>query len=60
MDKLKPVKITWKEDEKWLHDFVHEHSSPAAWFKDLAIEEYKRQKEKEQPRNSQRFNFLDL
>ena len=40
-DDLKPVKITWKTDEKWLHDYVWEHSSPSAWLKDLAIAEYK-------------------
>jgi hypothetical protein len=57
---MKSVKITWKEDEEWLCKFVWEHSSPSAWFKDLAIAEYKRQKTEEQPRqNPGAFNFLD-
>ena len=61
-EKLKSVKITWKEGEEWLHDFVWEHSSPSAWFKDLAIEEYKRKREsKDQPteQSSGKFDFLD-
>lgn len=59
LDEMKAVKITWKKEEKWLYDFVvKDRSSPAAWFKDLAIAEYKRQKEEEQPKNTP-FNFLD-
>lgn len=59
-DEMKPVKITWKEDERWLHDFALEHSSPSAWFKDLAIAEYKRKNTEEQPMQNKGFmNFLD-
>ncbi|MSS07036.1 hypothetical protein FYJ38_00085 [Clostridium sp. WB02_MRS01] len=60
-DDLKPVKITWKADEKWLHDYVWEHSSPSAWLKDLAIEDYKRKNAEEQPKqqNQGLLNFLD-
>jgi hypothetical protein len=60
-DEMKPVKITWKNDEQWLHDFAWEHSSPSAWFKDLAIAEYKRQNSNELPKQSSNgvFDLLD-
>lgn len=58
-EKLKAVKITWKEDEKYLHDFAWEHSSPSAWFKDLAKAEYKRQNQDSKPQMNIGMNFLD-
>jgi hypothetical protein len=60
-DEMKPVKITWKSDEQWLYDFVNEHSSPSAWFKDLAIAEYKRQNNNGIPKQNSNgmFDLLD-
>lgn len=60
-EKLKPVKITWKEDEQWLCDYTWEHSSPSAWYKDLAKAEYKRTHGEETPKESSgnMFNFLE-
>lgn len=42
-DEMKPIVITFKEHERWLYDYITEwHSSPASWFKDFAIAEYKK------------------
>lgn len=59
-DELKPVKITFKKDEKWLHKYINDHSSPSAWMKDLAIADYKRKINEEKPKqNTGIYNILD-
>lgn len=62
-DEMKAVKITWKNDEQWLYDYVKEHSSPAAWFKDLAIADYKKTHGEDTQKinggNNKPFQFFD-
>lgn len=59
-EKLKSVKITWKDSEEWLSAYVWEHSSPSAYFKDLAIADYKKtHSEQNTNDNSNIFNIVD-
>lgn len=37
---IKPVKVTFKQDEGWLSEFINDKSSPSAYLKDLAIADY--------------------
>ena len=43
MSEVKPTKLSYKEEEGWIRDYVHSHSSPSGWLKDLIIKEYKRE-----------------
>lgn len=38
---IKPVKVTFKQDEEWLSEYINDRSSPSAYLKDLAIADYK-------------------
>jgi hypothetical protein len=42
--KIKPLQITWKDEEGYLRDFTYEHSSPGGYVKDLIKEDYKKKK----------------
>jgi hypothetical protein len=61
-DELKAIKITWKSDEKWLHDYAYQQSSPAAWVKDLMKADYKKNHAEELQKintDNNLFKFLD-
>jgi hypothetical protein len=60
----KIIQISFKEKEKEIYDFVHEHSYPSAYVKDLIIKDFNEQKKKEQEnnipiRNAGMFDMLD-
>jgi hypothetical protein len=62
-EELKPIKITWKKEEKKYCEYALEHSSPSAWAKDLIIADYKKtheeEKEQKKQNNNNVLNFLD-
>lgn len=61
---MKPITVTFKQSEKWLYDYIAEHSSPPAYLKDLAMMDYKRnntysEAPKKEIKNVPNFDFLD-
>lgn len=42
--KINQHKITYKQDEEELFKYVDSHSSPSAWYKDLAKKEFEKEK----------------
>lgn len=66
-ENLTPIKVGFGQDEEWLGKYMHSHSSPSSWLKDLAIKEYnKEQREQLQnerstilPTSSSMFDSLD-
>lgn len=56
----KPVKLTWKEDEEWMCNFVYEHASPSAYLKDLIKEDYKKKYKEEVDKIKKESNLPDF
>lgn len=65
---MKKISVTFKDNERenTIYDFISEHTSPAAFLKDLAWEEYKRkntleksQSNEQKAKNIPSYDFLD-
>lgn len=42
--RIKPIVISFKQSEIWISDYARCHNSPAAWIKDLIIQDYNKSK----------------
>jgi hypothetical protein len=55
-EELKPTKLTWKEQERYLRNYTYEHSSPLCYIKDLIRDDFERKYKDDFDKMKEKYN----